>query len=73
MIGHEARTLFDLAVFVVGRLVFCSQPDVEPAGYSAADADIRVVNRGGGKLRIGHLTLPDTAALEAYRRKTGVE
>ena len=70
-IGYEHRSVFDLAVLITGRLVFCSQPDVEPDGYVAADADVRIVNRGGGPLRIGHLRQPDEAALAAYGEKTG--
>ena len=73
VVGIEARSVFDLAVFDTGRLVFCAQPDVEPAGYTVADADIKVVNRGGGPLRISHLRLPDSDDLKKYRERVGIE
>ncbi len=45
VIGHAQRTVFDTAVWVPGRLIFCAKPDVSQApGYEVADADIRIVN-----------------------------
>jgi Family of unknown function (DUF5906) len=73
-IGHEQRTLIDLAVLVPGRLVFNAKPDLAKglAGYRVIDAGICIVNRGGGPLDIGFAKLPDTQALENYRQKTGM-
>ena len=73
VVGIEARSVFDLSVFDAGRLVFCAQPDVEPAGYVAADADIKIVNRGGGLLHIAHLKLPSRKDLKTYRERTGID
>jgi hypothetical protein len=74
IIGHERRTLIDLAVLVCGRLVFNAKPRLAAnlAGYNAVDAGIRIVNRGGGALDIGFAKLPDAQALENYRQKTGM-
>jgi hypothetical protein len=49
VVGHEHRTVFDLAVWDQGRLVFCAKPDVGNApGYHVADAGITIVNEGAG-------------------------
>lgn len=49
VVGQEPRTLFDLAVWDQGRLVFCAKPDVRNApGYYVADAGITIVNEGAG-------------------------
>jgi hypothetical protein len=72
-VGHEQRTLIDLAVLLSGRLVFNAIPDVSKApGYSVVDAGIRLVNSGGGALDIGGVRLPDAAALTLYRKKAGM-
>ncbi|WP_198374981.1 hypothetical protein [Neoroseomonas rubea] len=74
VIGHQPRTVVDLAVWDTGRLVFCARPDVTGApGYSVADAGISIVNPGGGTLDLSGVRLPDRAALAGYRRRTGVE
>ena len=74
IIGHERRTLIDLAVLVCGRLVFNANPDLAKGltGYRVIDAGIRIVNPGGGPLDIGFAKLPDAQALESYRQKTGM-
>ena len=73
VIGHAQRTVFDTAVWVTGRLIFCAQPDVsQAAGYEVADADIRIVNQGAGPLDVSWLELPDTKRLVEYRRTTDV-
>ena len=74
IIGHERRTLIDLAVLVCGRLVFNAKPDLAKGltGYRVIDAGIRIVNPGGGPLDIGFAKLPDAQALEIYRQKTGM-
>ena len=50
VIGSEHRSVFDLAVFDKGRLVFCAKPEVSADGYSVVDADVTMLNEGGGKL-----------------------
>jgi hypothetical protein len=72
IVGHEQRTLIDLAVLLSGRLVFNAKPDVSKApGYHVIDAGIRLVSRGGGALDIGGVELPDATSLARYRKKTG--
>jgi putative DNA primase/helicase len=73
VIGHAQRTVFDTAVWVTGRLIFCAKPDVShAAGYEVADADIRIVNEGAGPLDVSWLEPPDTKRLVEYRRTTDV-
>ena len=71
VIGHEARTVLDLAVFVLGRLVFTAQPILNAEGYVVASADVRIVNTGGGSLDLSWLKLPDKKRLAALQQKTG--
>lgn len=71
VIGHEARTVIDLAVWVPGRLVFCSKPDLRAAGYYLADPDVKIVNPDGGKLDVSNITFPSTADLHQLREATG--
>ncbi len=73
VIGHAQRTVFDTAVWVTGRLIFCAQPDVsQAAGYTVADADIRIVNEGAGPLDVSWLEPPAAKQLVEFRRTTGV-
>ena len=73
VIGHAQRTLFDTAVWVTGRLIFCAKPDVSKApSYEIADADIRIVNEGAGPLDINWLEPPNANDLVEFRRATGV-
>jgi hypothetical protein len=73
VIGHEHRTLFDLAPICMGRIVFPTRPDVSKApGYMVIPAGARIVNSGGGALDIGAIALPDAAALTGYKDKTGL-
>lgn len=66
------RSLIDLSVFVVGRLVFCSNPDVSAApGYLVDDANITIRNAGGGVLDVSAIELPGAPALARHRRTTG--
>ena len=71
VIGNEARTLIDLAVWVPGRLIFCSKPVVQADGYYIADAGVRVVNPDGGLLDISKIKLPSQESLEQLQYKTG--
>ncbi len=36
VVGNEARSVFDLAVFDPGRLVFCAQPEIHAEGQTPA-------------------------------------
>jgi putative DNA primase/helicase len=73
VIGHAQRTVFDTAVWVPGRLIFCAKPDISQApGYQVADADIRIVNEGAGPLDVSWLEPPAAKRLVEYRRTTGV-
>ena len=73
VIGHEHRTLTDLAVIIDGRIVFEAKPDASRApGYKVLPAGARIVNPGGGVLDIGSIELPDAAALARYKQKTGL-
>lgn len=73
--GLEQRSLFDLAVFDAGRLVFCSKPSLGAGmeGYSVVDAGIVIVNEGGGVLDLSGISLPKAAKLGAYQKKTKVK
>lgn len=71
VIGSEARTVIDLAVWVPGRLVFCSQPVVSADGLDVVDADVTVVNPGGGVLDVSAIELPSNGELSALLKRTG--
>ncbi len=73
IIGYGQRTVIDSAVWVPGRLVFCSRPDVcEAPGYSVGSADIHIVNEGGGPLDISFIEAPTAKQLATYGTHTGV-
>ena len=72
-VGIEARSVFDLAVFDTGRIVFCSEPEIEVPGYTLDDAGIEIVNAGGGQVDIAWMTTPTRAALSEYKTHTGIE
>ena len=74
VIGHERRTVLDLAVWISGRIVFNAQPHLGDgmAAYTVADADITIVNEGGGVLDISAMTVPARPALGEYQARTGV-
>ena len=63
----DHRTLFDLAVFSPERLVFCAKPQISAemveAGWTVADADIRLVNAGNGSLDVSKIELPPASGL----------
>lgn len=73
----DHRTLFDLAVFSPERLVFCAKPQISAemveAGYTVADADIRLVNAGNGSLDVSKIELPPASSLRTYKAETGEE
>ena len=70
VIGSEHRSVFDLAVFDKGRLVFCAKPDVIADGYSVIDADVTMRNEGGGKLDLSAFSLPPASDLRRHKAKT---
>ena len=70
VIGSEHRSVFDLAVFDKGRLVFCAKPDVSSDGYSVVDADVTMLNEGGGKLDLSSFSLPPASKLRQHKAKT---
>ena len=70
VIGSEHRSVFDLAVFDKGRLVFCAKPDVSSDGYSVVDADVSMLNEGGGKLDLSSFSLPPASKLRQHKAKT---
>lgn len=75
VIGHEHRTMFDLSVWVTGRLVFCAKPEISQdmwdSGWHVVDADVRVFNAGSGPLDISSIDLPGAPLLNNYQAKTG--
>lgn len=71
MIGSEACTVIDLAVLVLGRLAFCSKPEVLAEGYYVADAGVTIVNEDGGVLDVSDIAMPIEIALKKLRQKTG--
>ena len=70
VIASEHRSVFDLAVFDKGRLVFCAKPDVSSDGYSVVDADVTMLNEGGGKLDLSSFSLPPASDLRRHKAKT---
>jgi predicted P-loop ATPase len=70
--GIESRSVFDLAVFDTGRIVFVAEPDIQANGYTLDDAGIEIVNEGGGELDIAWLTAPSGISLFEYKQKTGI-
>ena len=70
VIGSEHRSVFDLAVFDKGRLVFCAKPDISSDGYSIFDADVTMLNEGGGKLDLSSFSLPPASELRRHKAKT---
>ena len=73
VVGYEARTVIDLAVWLPGRLVFCSKPDLRADGYYLAEADVKIVNSEGDKLDVSDIKLPSQADLSKLREATGQE
>lgn len=76
-VGIEARSVFDLAVLLKGRITFCSKPQLSQElinkGYQVTDANVQIINEEGGTLDISWVTLPGKDALNLYRRKTGIQ
>jgi putative DNA primase/helicase len=72
VVGSEPRSVFDLAVFDKGRLVFCAKPEIDVEGYSVVDADVTIVNKGAGPLSLGFVNLPTTTELRQHRQKSGL-
>jgi Pyruvate/2-oxoacid:ferredoxin oxidoreductase gamma subunit len=73
VVGNEARSVFDLAVFDTGRLVFCAKPEVNADGYTVEDANIQLFNEGAGPLDISWVELPTPREMEDLRNITGVK
>lgn len=71
VVGIEDRSVFDLAVFDTGRLVFCAKPEVLAEGYRVSHADIEVINEGGGVLDLSAIEVPQQRDLELLKQKTG--
>ena len=71
IIGHEARAVIDLAVWVTGRLVFTARSVVKVPGYCVADADVRIVNAEAGPLDLSGVKLPDEVRLSELCELTG--
>ena len=73
----ENRSVFDLVVFNVGRLVFSANPtltqDALDAGYVLDDANIQIINPDGGMLDISKLKMPTKKKLKEYSKKTESE
>ena len=70
VVGVEHRSVFDLAVFDKGRLVFCSKPEVNIDGYEVIDADVTIINAGAGELDISKLHLPRANDLKRHKNKS---
>jgi putative DNA primase/helicase len=74
IIGYSDLTLFDLVVWVGGRLVFNPKPDVSAAlGYRVLDANVQIANPDGGVLDNSWIKPPDVKTRKAFRDKTGVK
>ena len=73
VIGHEPKTVIDLAVLVPGRIVFTAKPILKAEGYVVADANVRIVNVGGRSLDLSWLKRPSESQLAVLKQKTGRE
>ncbi len=76
VIGHSARSIFDLATFVSGRLIFNAKPDVsrlKESQYVVSGVDAKVVKRGGGAFDNSRIEVPNDTDLRIYRDKTNVQ
>lgn len=71
VVGAEPRTLFDLAVWHPGRIVFCAEPECHIDGYTVADAGITIVNEGAGSYDVSGLTMPEPHEIKAAGRLLG--
>ena len=71
VIGHEQRTVIDLAVWRPGRLVFCSKPTVSAEGYAVVCANVEIVNSDGGILDVSSIELPSGSDLKQLQKETG--
>lgn len=71
VVGIESRSVFDLAVFDTGRLVFTAEPTVNIDGYKVDDPAIQIFNPGGGELDINWIKKP-VESLHQYREITGI-
>ena len=71
VIGHEQKTVIDLAVWLPGRLVFCSKPTVSAEGYAVVCADVTIVNPDGGILDVSSIELPSGNDLKQLQKETG--
>ena len=71
VIGHEQRTVIDLAVWLPGRLVFCSKPTVSAEGYAVVCAKVEIVNSDGGILDVSSIELPSGSDLKQLQKETG--
>ncbi len=77
--GDVARyahlTLLDLSVWDIGRLTFCAKPTLSDemiaAGWTVADAGVRIVNEGAGPLDVSGFELPNGDMRAEYHRITG--
>lgn len=72
VIGIEHRTLIDLSVLDIGRIVFIAEPTADLPGYTVDDANVKIVNEGGGTLDIDWVQKPDEADLLDYKHNTGI-
>jgi hypothetical protein len=72
VIGIEHRTLVDLSVLDVGRIVFIAEPTADLPGYIVDDANITIVNEGAGIVDIAWVQKPDEADLLDYKQNTGI-
>jgi putative DNA primase/helicase len=70
VLASEHRSVFDLAVFDKGRLVFCAKPEVDIEGYGVVDADVTLVNEGEGSLDLTLINLPSAAELSQHSIRT---
>jgi hypothetical protein len=73
IVAQEPRSVFDLAVFDTGRLVFCAKPDVtDIEDYYVADAGITLVNKGGGAFdNSAFASAPDQTDIDRANAKDG--
>lgn len=72
VVAKEHRTLIDAAVFVTGRLVFCSKPNVDIEGARVIDANPEVINPGAGLLDLSWLKEPSKEDLASYKKYSGM-
>ena len=72
IISSTRKSVFDLAVFDAGRIVFCAKPIVKGDSLQIHDAGIEIVNLGGGALDVSNIEMPSLSRQTEYSAATSI-